>query len=70
MPWAKDEPFQIPEPYSKPDIQEYLELCSAEVEKQVPLIRLEDGSGFSWLPFTNSNYSSTTFDTYNTIPGS
>lgn len=50
-PWAKDEPFQIPEPYAKPDVQEYLRLCRSEVEQQVPLIRLEDGSGFSWLPF-------------------
>jgi hypothetical protein len=50
-PWAKDEPFQIPEPYVKPDLQEYLELCRSEVEQQVPLIRLSDSSGFSWLPF-------------------
>ena len=50
-PWAKNEPFRRPEPYAKSDIQEYSELCLAEVEKQVPLIRLEDGSGFSWLPF-------------------
>jgi hypothetical protein len=32
-------------------VQAYLELCRAEVEKQVPLLRLEEGSGFSWLPF-------------------
>ena len=50
-PWAKDEPFQIPEPYAKPDVQEYWHLCRAEVEKQVPLLRFEDASGFSWLPF-------------------
>jgi hypothetical protein len=50
-PWAKDEPFEIPEPYAKPDVQEYLKLCRAEVEKQVPLVRFEDNSGFSWLPF-------------------
>ena len=50
-PSAKNEPFQIPEPYAKSDIQEYAELCLAEVEKQVPLIRVEDSSGFSWLPF-------------------
>ncbi len=50
-PWAKDEPFEIPEPYAKLDVQDYLELCRSEVEKQVPLIRFEDGSGFSWLPF-------------------
>ena len=50
-PWAKNEPFQIPEPYAKPDVQEYLELCRSEVETQVPLVRFEDSSGFSWLPF-------------------
>jgi len=50
-PWAKNEPFQIPEPYAKPDVQDYLKLCRGEVEKQVPLIRFEDASGFDWLPF-------------------
>jgi DinB superfamily len=50
-PWAKDEPFQLPAPYTKQDLQEYLALCRTEVERQVPLVRLEDGSGFSWLPF-------------------
>jgi hypothetical protein len=25
--WAKNEPFQIPEPYAKPDVQDYLKLC-------------------------------------------
>jgi hypothetical protein len=50
-PWAKNEPFTIPEPYTKSEVQEYAALCLAEVEKQVPLIRLEDSSGFSWLPF-------------------
>lgn len=51
-PWSNNEPIQIPEPYSKADVQDYLTLCGAEVEKQVPLVRLEDNSGFSWLPFT------------------
>lgn len=50
-PWAKNEPFQIPDPYLKPDVQEYLTFCRSEVEKQVPLLRFEDSSGFSWLPF-------------------
>ena len=50
-PWLKNEPFQIPEPYAKSDVQDYVKLCSSEVEKQVPLIRFEDDSGFSWLPF-------------------
>ena len=48
---ANSETFHIPEPYTKLDVQEYWEVCVAEVEKQVPLIRLEDTSGFSWLPF-------------------
>jgi len=50
-PWAKDEPFQLPEPYAKPDVQEYWKLCGIEVEKQIPLVNLEASSGFSWLPF-------------------
>ncbi|HEX3682703.1 MAG TPA: DinB family protein [Bryobacteraceae bacterium] len=51
QPWAPAEPFQIPDPYLKPDLQDYLILCRGEIEKQVPLLRLEDSSGFSWLPF-------------------
>lgn len=50
-PWAKNEPFQIPEPYVKPDVTDYAKLCRSQVEKQVPGIRFEDASGFSWLPF-------------------
>jgi len=51
QPWAPNEPFQIPVPFSKPDIEEYLQLCRGEIEKQAPLVRLEAGSGFSWLTF-------------------
>jgi DinB superfamily len=50
-PWAKDIPFELPAPYSKTEVQEYLEFCRNEVEKQIPLVRFEAGSGFSWLPF-------------------
>ena len=50
-PSANDEGFQIPEPYAKQDVQEYLKLCRVEVEKQIPVIRFDEGSGFSWLPF-------------------
>ncbi len=52
QPWAKDKPYQLPEPYSKQDVQEYLSMGRAEVEKNVPITRLEEGSGFSWLAFT------------------
>lgn len=50
-PWMPNESFQIPEPYAKADVQDYLKLCRSAVEKQVPLIHFEDRSGFSWLPF-------------------
>jgi hypothetical protein len=50
-PGAPNETFPIPEPYSKPGVQEYLQLCRSEVEMQVPLVPFEDNSGFSWLPF-------------------
>ena len=50
-PWARGEPFQVPEPYNKGDVQEYLELCRTEIEKQTPLLQFEQPSGFSWLPF-------------------
>ena len=50
-PWAKDEPFELPAPYSKRDVHEYLELCRDEVARQIPVVCLEASSGFSWLPF-------------------
>jgi hypothetical protein len=50
-PWAKDQPFQLPAPYSKPDVQEYHALCRDEVEKQIAVVCFEASSGFSWLPF-------------------
>jgi hypothetical protein len=50
-PWSKDEPFELPAPYSKQDVQEYRELSRIEVEKQIPVVCFEAGSGFSWLPF-------------------
>jgi hypothetical protein len=50
-PWSKDEPFELPAPYSKEDVQEYLNLCRNEVEKQIPIVCFEASSGFSWLPF-------------------
>ena len=50
-PWAKDEPFQIPKPYTKAELEEYLNLCRSEVENQVPRLHFEDASGFSWLAF-------------------
>ena len=50
-PWTQNERFQIPEPYAKPDVQQYMQLCRCEVERCAPLLRFEDPSEFSWLPF-------------------
>jgi hypothetical protein len=52
QPWAKDEPFELPTAYGKGDVQEYLEFCRNEVEKQIPIVCLEASSGFHWLPFS------------------
>jgi hypothetical protein len=50
-PWAPDEPRKIPPPYPKPDVLDYLTLCSTEVERNVPATDLEAPSGFYWLKF-------------------
>lgn len=39
------------EPYSKEDLLAYHRLCYQQVEERVPLLDLEAGSGFYWLPF-------------------
>lgn len=38
-------------PYTKAEVLEYLDLCRAEVAKQVPQLDLDAPSGFYWLPF-------------------
>lgn len=50
-PWAPNEPRKIGKPYAKTNVLEYLALCCAEVEANVPALRLEDESGFYWLKF-------------------
>ncbi|HTP85843.1 MAG TPA: DinB family protein [Bryobacteraceae bacterium] len=50
-PWAPQEPFVLPEPYTKSEVLEYFALCRAEVEKQAPLLDLDAPSGFPWLHF-------------------
>ncbi|MBV8896404.1 MAG: DinB family protein [Acidobacteriaceae bacterium] len=50
-PWAPQEPPPANEPYSKAQVQEFLAVCRDQVEKQLPVVRLEDPSGFYWLKF-------------------
>jgi hypothetical protein len=41
-----------PEPYAKADLLDYADFCTAEVERQLGRMTLNDPSGFYWLPFT------------------
>ena len=38
-------------PFSKEELLEYLNFCLVQVEAQANAMRLEDESGFYWLPF-------------------
>jgi hypothetical protein len=39
------------EPYSKAELLDYLQICSAAIEDRVPAVPLDAPSGFDWLPF-------------------
>ena len=47
---ADSEP-SVHEPYSKPELLEYVDFCRRELERQIAGLDLEAPSGFSWLPF-------------------
>jgi hypothetical protein len=59
VPWEKhrdevvgmEETNEAVEPYTKEEVLTYLDLCQAEMEKQVAALDLEAESGFHWLPF-------------------
>jgi len=40
------------EAYSKSELLEYLLICLAEIEDNVPKVALDGPSGFDWLPFS------------------
>jgi hypothetical protein len=50
-PWAPGEARRVDPPYTKAEVQEYFEVCRAEVDTRVPTLDLAAASGFSWLPF-------------------
>ena len=39
------------EPYSRAEMLDYLQICSAAIEDKVPALPLDGPSGFDWLPF-------------------
>jgi hypothetical protein len=51
LPWPPHAEPTIGEPYSKPEILEYLEFCCGVVRARVPQLDLGAASGFPWLPF-------------------
>lgn len=50
-PWAPKETVKVPKPYAKAEVLEYVTSCCAEVDRNVPRLRLEAESGFYWLRF-------------------
>ena len=42
---------ELSSPYTKDEINEYIDFCHKEVVKQVDALDLEAESGFYWLPF-------------------
>ena len=39
-------------PYTKEDVLAYLTLCQEQVDEKTGQLKLDDKSGFSWLPFS------------------
>jgi len=52
LPWPPHDVVEVGAPLSKPDIQDYLDLCRAQVDALVPALDLEAPSGFDWLPMS------------------
>lgn len=62
VPWSKhrndsqligqpSEAAQRAEPYDQDTVLEYLAFCQHQIEERLPAMKLEDASGFEWLPF-------------------
>lgn len=51
LPLSPDKLPAFSEPYTKDEILEYLDFCSAEVNRVVPSLDLQAASGFYWLEF-------------------
>jgi hypothetical protein len=51
LPWPPHERPNIGAPYTKEEVLDFMAFCRQEVDRQVPAVDLEAGSGFDWLPF-------------------
>lgn len=40
------------EPYTKEDLLDYLDICKQQVDEKTRQLKLDDESGFEWLPFS------------------
>jgi hypothetical protein len=50
-PWPPHDLPEIGEAYAREDVLDYLAFVQEQVDRQVPTLDMESGSGFSWLPF-------------------
>jgi hypothetical protein len=51
LPWPPHDLPKIEERYEPEEVLAYLEFCREEVRRQVPVLDVNEPSGFSWLPF-------------------
>ena len=50
-PWEKHHDPDHGVPFTRQEVLEYLAFAQKQVQMRVPLLNLEAGSGFEWLPF-------------------
>jgi hypothetical protein len=51
-PWPPYHGPEITEPYTPPEVLDYLAFCDAQVDVLVPAVALSAESGFDWLPMS------------------
>jgi len=51
-PWDKHHEPETGTPFTREDVLEYLLIAQKQVRERVPLLDLNTGSGFDWLPFS------------------
>jgi hypothetical protein len=49
-PWPPHDLPEIGEPYTREDLNAYIDYCWQFVDSQVPALDMESSSGFDWLP--------------------
>ena len=51
VPWRPNEVHIAENPYTQPELREYVEFCHGEVDRQTAVLAIDAPSGFHWLPF-------------------